>query len=90
MTFTWDPRKASANIKKHGVDVREAATVLDDPLSTTFPDDTHSDSERRFVSIGRSATGRVLVVIHTEVGDVIRLISARGATRREQKFYEED
>lgn len=89
MTFTWDPRKASANITKHGVDFREAATVLDDPLSTTFPDDTHSDSERRFVSIGRSATGRVLVVVHTEVGDTIRLISAREATRREQKFYEE-
>ena len=90
MTFTWDPQKASANLKKHGVDFREAATVLDDPLSTTFPDNTHSDSERRFVTIGKSAQGRNLVVIHTEAGDTIRLISAREATPREQRFYEED
>jgi uncharacterized DUF497 family protein len=88
--FTWDPRKASVNLRKHGVDFREAATVLDDPLSTTFPDDEHSHSEHRFVTIGRSAAGRVLVVIHLEVGDTIRVISAREAARRELRFYEEN
>ena len=90
MTFTWDPNKATANLKKHGVDFREAATVLDDPLSTTFPDEEHSSSERRFVMVGTSARGRVLVVVHTDDGAAIRIISAREATRGEQKFYEEN
>lgn len=90
MTFAWDPNKASANLKKHGVDFREAATVFDDSLSTTFPDEEHSSSERRLVTIGVSARGRVLVVAHTELGEVIRIISAREATPTELKFYEED
>jgi len=80
VTFSWDPHKASANLKKHGVDFREAATVPDDALSTTFPDDEHSDAERRFVTIGKSAPGRVLVVIHTDTVDTIRIISARETT----------
>jgi len=89
VTFTWDSNKAAANLKKHGVDFREAATVFDDPLSTTFPDDDHSSSQRRFLTIGMSAHGRALVVSHSEVGDQIRLISARETTRRERRFYEE-
>lgn len=90
MTFTWDPTKAEENLKKHGVDFREAATVFDDPLSTTFPDADHSVGERRFLIIGMSALARILVVSHTETGDTVRIISARAATRHEQKFYEED
>lgn len=91
MNFTWDPKKAAENLKKHGVDFREAATVFDDPLSTTFPDPDHSAGERRFLIVGNSAPGRILVVSHTESGDTIRrIISARTATRRERKFYEED
>ena len=90
MTFTWDPRKADQNRKTHGVDFREAATVFDDALSTTFPDVDHSVGERRILIIGLSAAGRILVVAHTEAGDTIRIISARRATRREQRFYEED
>lgn len=90
MEFEWDPHKASANLKKHGVDFREGATVFDDPLSTTFPDAEHSTVERRFVTIGMSAPGRVLVVIHTEVGETVRIIGAREATRGERKFYEEN
>ncbi len=91
MTFAWDPTKAAANLKKHGVDVREAATVFDDPLSVTFPDTGHSVSEHRFLMIGASARGRLLVVSHAEVaGDTIRIISARGTTRRERTFYEEN
>jgi hypothetical protein len=88
--FTWDPKKAAANVAKHGVDFREAATVFDDPLSVTFPDPDHSDREQRFLIIGVSALSRTLVVSHTESGDTIRIISARMATRGERKFYEED
>ena len=90
MKFTWDPNKAEENLKAHGVYFREAATVFDDSLSTTFPDVDHSVDERRFVIIGMSAPGRILVVSHTETGDTIRIISARTATRRERRFYEED
>ena len=72
MNFTWDPKKAAENLKKHGVDFREAATVFDDPLSTTFPDPDHSAGERRFLIVGNSAPGRILVVSHTESGDTIR------------------
>ena len=87
--FAWDSGKAAANLKKHDVDFREAATVFDDPLSTTYPDADHSASERRFVIVGASAPGRVLVVAYTEHGDAVRIISARLATRRERTFYEE-
>ena len=90
MKFAWDPKKAEDNVTAHDVDFREAATVFDDPLSTTFPDVDHSVGERRFLIIGMSAVGRVLVVSHTETGDTIRIITARSATRRERRFYEED
>lgn len=89
MIFTWDIRKAAANLKKHGIDFREAATVFDDPLSTTFPDQDHSESELGFLTIGQSVRQRILVVAHTEEGDTIRIITPRQATRREQNFYEE-
>lgn len=90
MTFAWDEAKAAANLRKHGVDFREAATVFGDALSTTFPDVDHSVRERRFLTIGVSVEGRVLVVAHTEVGGTIRIISARPATVRERRFYEEE
>jgi uncharacterized DUF497 family protein len=89
MTFGWDAAKATANVAKHGVSFPEAATVLQDPLSTTFPDDTHSADEPRSVTIGTSSRGRVLVVAHTDRDDTIRIISARRATRRERAFYEQ-
>jgi uncharacterized DUF497 family protein len=87
--FEWDPEKAEANVRKHQVSFHEAATVLEDPLSTTFPDVAHSDEEERFLTIGVSADGRVLVVAHTERDDTLRIISARLATRRERDFYEQ-
>jgi len=87
--FTWDSHKAAANLKKHNIDFREAATVFYDTLSTTFPDDDHSIVEQRFLTIGESARNRVLVIAHTEEGETIRIISARMATRRERRFYEE-
>lgn len=90
MFFTWDRRKAAANLKKHGINFDEAATVFYDPLSTTFPDEDHSESEHRFLTIGESGQGRVLVVAHTEAPDTIRIISARRATGSEREFYEEE
>ena len=91
MTFTWHPAKAEANSRKHGVDFREAATVFDDPWSVAFPDSDHSWGERRFLMIGASARGRILVVAYTEVNaSLVRIISARVASSPERRFYEED
>lgn len=90
LIFTWDHRKAASNLQKHGVDFREAASVFYDPLSTTFPDEEHSEHEFRFLTIGKSSGGLVLVVAHTEDTDSIRIISARPVTRRELEFYEEE
>ena len=89
MIFLWDSGKAAANLNKHGVDFREAATVFDDPLSTTYPDVGNSAVERRFVMIGASAPGRVVVVAYTEQDEAVRIISARLAMRRERRSYEE-
>jgi uncharacterized DUF497 family protein len=87
--FEWDPVKAAANLNRHRVSFHAAATVLEDPLSTTFPDEAHSEEEARFLTIGASTRGQVLVVAHTERNDTVRIISARRATRRERKFYEQ-
>lgn len=89
VVFRWDPRKAAANLRKHRINFHEAATVLNDPVSTTFPDADHSSLELRFVTIGMSTGGRILVVVHAEEGDAVRIISARRATRHERRFYEE-
>ncbi len=87
MEFEWDPRKAAANLRKHGIDFADAATVLYDELAITVPND-HPE-EDRFVTLGMDAIGRVLVVVYTWRGDRARLISARHATRRERRQYEE-
>jgi len=87
--FEWDPEKAAANVRRRRVSFNEAATVLEDPLSTTFPDEAHSEGEMRFVTVGVSSSGHLLVVAHTERNDTIRIISARRATRREREFYEQ-
>ena len=89
LTFEWDRRKADLNRKKHGVSFDEAATVFGDSLSLTIEDPLHSAGEERFVTIGDSTQGRLLVVIHTDRGDTVRIISARLATPRERKTYEE-
>jgi hypothetical protein len=89
VVFGWDSGKAAANLKKHGINFHEAATVLSDTLSTTFPDEEHSSFEPRFVTVGMSSRGRILVVVHAEYGNIIRIISARRATRHERRFYEE-
>jgi uncharacterized protein len=87
--FEWDPEKAESNLRKHGVSFPEAATVFSDPLSITVSDPQHSTYEERLVLFGRSAYGRLLAVIHTAKGIVIRIISARPMTPRERREYEE-
>ena len=89
MIIEWDPAKAARNERKHGVSFHQAATVLEDPLSTTFPDPDHSVEERRYITIGQSTTGRILVVAHADRQDTVRLISARRPAPRERRFYEE-
>ncbi len=90
MYFTWDPVKAQANERKHGVSFEEAKTAFGDPLSITVVDERHSVTEERLVLFGRSEPGRLLAVMHTERGAAIRIISARMATRRERREYEEE
>ena len=89
MRFDWDSEKASDNLSKHGVSFEEAATVFRDPLSATGLDPDHSVGEERFVTFGVSTNGRLLVVGHTEHGDIIRIITARPATSDERELYEE-
>ena len=89
MKFEWDKRKAIFNLKKHGVSFEEASTVFGDPLSLTIQDPKHLNKEDRYVTIGLSAKFRMIVVIHTDRGDNIRLISARLAIKVEKKDYEE-
>ncbi len=89
LRFEWDERKASLNLKKHGIAFDEAKTVFRDPFLWTFPDDAHSVNEERYISIGRSTKGRTLVVIHVIRDTVIRMISCRKATNYERSVYEE-
>lgn len=89
VTVEWDNTKAKRNLRKHGVSFEEAATVFTDPLSSTIEDPLHSEHENRFVIVGQSIRGRLLVVVHTDRGDKIRIISARVATAREREQYEE-
>ena len=89
MEFEWDEEKSESNLKLHGVSFHDAATVFDDTLSITVPDPDHSFEELRFVIVGLSHEGRLLIVSHAERGDRIRIISARELTREERNAYEE-
>jgi hypothetical protein len=89
MNFEWDESKAASNISKHGVSFDEATTIFGDPLAITFPDPMHSAEEDRFLTFGRSSSGRFVVVAHTDRDDRIRLISAREMTRKERSDYEQ-
>lgn len=88
MEFEWDPEKAAANVKKHGVEFVEAMTISGNPLELTLADPDHSEDEYRFVSIGLSAGGRLLVVAYTERAGRTRIINAREASGQERKTYE--
>ena len=90
LNFEWDEQKATINKNKHGVSFEEANTVFGDPLSLTIDDPLHSRSEQRFIIIGRSIRQRTVVVVYVERRNKIRIISARLATSREKKTYEEN
>ncbi len=90
LLFEWDPDKARRNIKIHGISFDEASTAFKDTLSLTIHDPLHSDEEERFILIGNSTRNHLLVVVHTDRGERIRIISARKATQKERKQYEEE
>lgn len=86
----WDDAKAARNIRVHGIDFREAKTVFEDPFAITIPDELHSEDESRSIVIGRSLLDKVLLVVHTERKERIRIISARKATPTERFQYESE
>jgi uncharacterized protein len=90
VNFEWDPSKAGENHRKHGVSFHEAATVFGDALSLTFQDPDHSEVEQRFITVGLSNAGRLLIIAHAERGDRIRIISARETVPAERKRYEQE
>jgi uncharacterized DUF497 family protein len=90
LRFTWDPHKARLNERRHKVSFEEATTAFLDPLSLTIPDLLHAVGEERFVLIGQSDRGKLVVVVHVERGNEIRLISARRAMPHERRAYEEE
>lgn len=89
INFEWDDKKAKSNFIKHNISFEEASTAFEDDLSITIEDPLHSDNENRLILIGKSINNKTLVVIHLEKTDSIRIISARKATTKEFKFYEE-
>jgi len=88
--YEWDENKAKENLRKHKVSFEEAETVFDDPLSITVADPDHSEDEERWIDIGISKKKQILVVVYTERGKKLRIISARKATRAERKKYEKE
>jgi len=90
MDFEWNHQKAEINSQKHGVTFDEASTVFGDTLSVTFPDVEHSIQEERYLIIGLSSKNIILIISHVYRDESIRIISARQATKREQKFYESE
>ncbi|CCI24364.1 BrnT family toxin [Microcystis aeruginosa] len=89
MQFDWDKNKAKRNLSKHEVSFEEAKTVFDDPLYVDFYDPDHSEDEDRYLLVGQSNRGRLLIVSYTERGNLIRLISAREVTKTERETYEQ-
>ncbi len=87
--FEWDINKARTNVLKHKVAFEEAATVFGDERSLTIDDMAHSEQEKRKITLGKSVKNHLIVVVHTERGERIRIISARKASRKERKQYEE-
>jgi hypothetical protein len=89
MRFEWDEAKAAANLTKHDVSFEEAKTIFDDPLYVDFYDPDHSQDESRYIIIGLSIRGRLLITSYTEREDSVRLINARELTQSEREAYEE-
>ena len=88
MKFEWDAKKAATNLAKHGISFEDGSTVFGDPLAGTIPDPLHFTDEARFITVGRSAAGKVVVVVHAERDERARIISTRLATSAERKRYE--
>jgi uncharacterized DUF497 family protein len=89
LIFEWDEEKAKENLRKHQVSFEEAKTVFNDPFSITIPDPQHSADEYRYIDVGCSSKGQILVVVYTERQPNIRIISCRRATKSERRVYEE-
>jgi uncharacterized DUF497 family protein len=89
MQFDWDKNKAKHNLSKHEVSFEEAKTVFDDPLYVDFYDPEHSEDEDRYLLVGQSNRGRLLIISYTERDNLIRLISAREVTKTERETYEQ-
>jgi uncharacterized protein len=90
VNFEWDPSKAAQNRRKHRVSFHEAATVFADPLALTYQDPDHSIEEQRFITVGMSRVGRLVIVAHADGGESIRIVSARKTTVRERTDYEQE
>jgi uncharacterized protein len=90
LKFEWDSRKAASNLRKHGVSFEEAASVFSDRLATFYEDPDHSVREKRYLTIGTSAQGRLLHIAFADRGERIRIINARKVTGPERKLYEEE
>ena len=90
LSFEWDETKAASNLAKHQVSFADATTIFGDTTSRTIPDPDHSQNEKRWITLGRSYWGKLLVVAHTDRGDNIRVISARAASRKERLQYEKN
>ena len=90
LTFEWNDDKARANVRKHGISFARAALAFSDPLSVTIDDPDHSNDEARFLLLGATPDGLIVVVAHTDRGDNVRIISARKATRAEKRAYERE
>ncbi len=88
MDYEWDPGKAKLNLRKHGIRLADAVAVLEDEFALTVRD-PFSEREERWITLGKDAVGRLLIAVYTWRGDRIRLISARRATARERRQYEE-
>lgn len=89
LQFEWDSKKAQSNKRKHGITFEEASTIFDDALSITIHDPTPSIGEDRFITVGTSVNSKLIVVVHADRDDIIRVISARKATRNERRQYEQ-
>ena len=89
LQFEWDSKKAQSNKRKHGITFEEASTIFGDPLSITIPDPAHSIGKDRFITLGISINDKLIVIVHTDRDDIIRIISARKATRNERMQYEQ-
>lgn len=90
LKFEWDPKKATANLRKHAVSFEEAASVFNDLLATVYEDPDHSVREKRYLTIGTSSRGRLLHIAFADRGERIRIVTARKVTGRERKLYEEE